>query len=146
MNAQEAKLKELKAQIKELSFGKGPRDKAKLAELREEVRKTENRINTYDGKLLRFEASKPLQNIVEREKKKVYARVQEKVQKAKEERKETAAKRHEVAKLMKLVLDTSEWVSWQRLGDTRKSSKSSKKLTSFLTSFLCVLVVIRGNF
>lgn len=111
MNEQEAKLRELKSQIKELSFAKGPRDKAKIAALQEEARKTENRINTYDGILLRFEASKPLQQIVDREKAKVYSKERNKVKKAREEQRETAAKRHEVAKLMKLVLDTSEWVS-----------------------------------
>lgn len=111
MNEQEAKLRELKAQIKELSFAKGPRDKAKIAALQEEARKTENRINTYDGILLRFEASKPLQQIVDREKAKVYSKERAKVKKAREEQRETAAKRHEVAKLMKLVMDTSEWVS-----------------------------------
>ena len=68
---QEAKLQQLNAQIRELSFAKGPRDKAKLTELRIEATKTTNRINIYDKILLRLEAAKPLQDILARERKKV---------------------------------------------------------------------------
>lgn len=72
--AEERKLRDLKEQIKELSFAKGPRDTAKLRSLREEAIKTANRLSIYDGQLLRLEASKPLQNVLLREKKKAYDR------------------------------------------------------------------------
>ena len=69
LNAEEQKLQDLNAQVKELSFAKGPRDKAKIRALRDEAVKTANRINTYDRMLLRLEASSVLQNVLEREKK-----------------------------------------------------------------------------
>ena len=72
MNAESEKLKKLKAEIKELTFGKGKKDPQKLKALREEATKTENRINTYDKKLLNLEASTVLKDILLREKKKAY--------------------------------------------------------------------------
>jgi len=66
LDAEEAKLRELRAQIKELSFAKGPRDKARLSELRTEANATANRIATLDKMLLRFEASEPLQEVIKR--------------------------------------------------------------------------------
>ena len=64
-------------QIKELSFANGKRDKAKIQSLRDEAAKTANRINTYDRELLRMEASKPIQNVLEREKKAAYKRAEQ---------------------------------------------------------------------
>lgn len=78
MDAEERKLRELNAQIKELSFAKGKRDTQKIRELRDEAIKTRNRIGIYDSQLLRLEASKPLQNVLAREKKKAYQRAEQK--------------------------------------------------------------------
>ncbi len=55
MEAEEDKLRSLKAQIKELSFAKGERDMAKLRTLRDEATKTQNRISIYDKKILNIE-------------------------------------------------------------------------------------------
>lgn len=82
LNKQEARLAELNEEIKELSFSKGPRDKAKLSALRDEKIKTQNRINVLDKSLLRMEAAKPLQRIVEVERGKVAQRERQKAQKA----------------------------------------------------------------
>lgn len=71
LNEQEAKLQELRRQIREISFGKGPRDTKKLKELQEEATKTANRINTYDKILLNLEATVPLKRVLERERQKV---------------------------------------------------------------------------
>ena len=71
-DAEEQKLRQLRAEIKELSFTPGKRDNARLAELRAEAEKTANRINIYDKQLLRLEASKPLEGILQREKQKIY--------------------------------------------------------------------------
>jgi len=65
MNAEQQKLTDLRAQIRELSFSKGPRDNAKLQALREEAVKTANRVTNYDRQLLRLEASKPLARVVD---------------------------------------------------------------------------------
>ena len=69
LNEQEAKLRDLKSQIKDLSFAPGPRDTQKIKVLREEAAKTENRINLYDKRLLRFEASEQLYNVPEQQRK-----------------------------------------------------------------------------
>ena len=55
-------------------FGKGKKDPQKLKALREEATKTENRINTYDKKLLNLEASSVLKGVLLREKQKAYKR------------------------------------------------------------------------
>ena len=74
LNAEEQKLQKLRGEIKELSFGKGPRDLTKIAQLREEAEKTANRIGIYDKRLLNLEASKPLMEVLKREKQKSYNR------------------------------------------------------------------------
>ena len=74
INAEEKKLRELNAQIKELSFAKGPKDTKKLKELRFDANQAANRVNTYDKQLLRLEASQPLQDVLAREKKRAYAK------------------------------------------------------------------------
>lgn len=74
LNEQEAKLNELNAQIREISFGKGPRDTKKLNQLKTEAAKTRNRINILDKKLLRIESTVPLQRVIETEKAKAVKR------------------------------------------------------------------------
>ena len=78
LNSEEKKLGELNEQIKELSFSKGKRDAAKIRGLRDEKIRTENRINTLDKMLLSLEASKPLREVLKREKDMVRKREQEK--------------------------------------------------------------------
>lgn len=68
INAEQAKLADLRSQIKDISFGKGTRDNAKLAKLQEEATKTANRINIYDKKLFKLESTKPLKDVLDREK------------------------------------------------------------------------------
>ncbi|MBQ5320553.1 MAG: hypothetical protein J6K88_00595 [Oscillospiraceae bacterium] len=68
IETEQKKLTELRAEIKELSFAEGPRDKGKLRKLQDEAIKTANRINIYDRQLLSLEATKPLQNVLNREK------------------------------------------------------------------------------
>ena len=68
LNEEEAKLRELREQIKELSFAKGKRDTKKIKELQFDANQAANRIATLDKILLRFEVSAPLQGILQREK------------------------------------------------------------------------------
>lgn len=65
LDAEEQKLRDLNKQIKDLSFAKGKRDTKKISALRDEATKTANRIGIYDKRLLRLEASKPLQDVLE---------------------------------------------------------------------------------
>ena len=74
IEAEEKKLTDLRAEIKELSFAKGPRDTARIRSLQDEATRTANRINTYDKQLLTLEASKPLQNILQHEKSRAMAK------------------------------------------------------------------------
>ena len=92
MDAEERKLTELNNQIKELSFAKGPRDTKKIRGLQLEARQTANRISTYDKQLLRLDASKPLQDVLAREKKAAYKRAEQKGKEALEAYREKALK------------------------------------------------------
>ena len=78
LNAEEKKLAQLKSELKELTFGKGAKDPARAKALREEIVKTENRINLHDKKLLQLESTKSLKDVLEREKSKAYKRAAEK--------------------------------------------------------------------
>ena len=98
INAEEQKLSEGRAQIKELSFAKGPRDKEKLRALRDEAIKLSHHIGIYDKQLLRLEASKPLQNVLDREKAKAYQRGREKGEAALKEYKQKAMTEQEQMK------------------------------------------------
>ena len=71
LTAEEQKLQGLRAEIKELSFAKGPRDTKQIRELQDEATKTANRINIYDRQLLNIEATTALKNVLEREKARV---------------------------------------------------------------------------
>ena len=116
IETEEKKLRELNAQIKELSFAKGPRDTQKINDLRLNADKAANRISTYDKQLFRLEASKPLRDVLEREKKKAY-------QKAEKIGKEAlAAQRERAAKTQHELLE-----KWH---DTRKKGIESREKTA----------------
>lgn len=115
INAEEQKLHELNEQIKELSFSKGPRDTQKIRDLRDEATMTANRISTYDKQLLRLEASKPLQDVLQREKKMAYDRA---IKKGKEE---MVAYKEKTAKTQRELLD--------RWKESRKKAVESRGRT-----------------
>ena len=71
-------LSKMKEDIKRLSFGKGNKDVAKIAELKEKAAKIERSINYYDRQLTNLEAMKPIQDLLQREKQKAYQRAAEK--------------------------------------------------------------------
>ena len=68
INSEEKKLRELRSEIKEISFSKGKRDTEKLKKLQFEANQSANRINVYDKQLLNLEATKPLKDVLQREK------------------------------------------------------------------------------
>ncbi|MBE6798797.1 MAG: hypothetical protein E7525_03340 [Ruminococcaceae bacterium] len=137
LNAEEKKLAALRREIHDLSFSKGERDMAKLRSLKDEAVRTANRINIYDRQLLNLEATKPLQNVLNREKtlaknrqklkdaevlksykekseakvERLKAEYQEKRKGAVEKVRETRDKRDAVTKLQQIVLNTSKWIS-----------------------------------
>lgn len=73
-DAQEQKLRQLNAEIKELSFAKGERDTERLRQLKDEAVKTRNRLDIYDKRLLRLDAAAPLQAVLKREREKAYTK------------------------------------------------------------------------
>lgn len=68
IDAEQQKLAEINAEIKELSFSKGKRDTEKLKSLRFDAVQAANRINTFDRQLLNLESTKVLKRVLEREK------------------------------------------------------------------------------
>ena len=140
-------LDELTAKLNELRSGlftKGT-DGAKRKQMQEEATKIANRISIYDKKLLTLEASKPLKKVLDREKAQAVKRQKQKdadvlkaykdeaeaklkqqaeyysksrknaIEKVKESRAKTEAK----AKLQKLVLETSKWISYPKKDDVK---------------------------
>jgi hypothetical protein len=75
-DALEKELAEIRAKKRELSFAKGPKDTKALNKLRDQEIKTINRIDIRDKKLLRLEATKPLKDIIHREREKAYKRAE----------------------------------------------------------------------
>ena len=77
INSEQAKLQELREQIKELSFAKGPRDAKAIKDLQFEASQAANRITTYDKQLLNLESTKALKDVLEREKQMAYKRAEQ---------------------------------------------------------------------
>ena len=71
------RLGEVRAEIKALSFAKGPRDTERLTALKSEATRLANNVTTADKRLLRIEASAPLKKVVDAEKQKARARERE---------------------------------------------------------------------
>ena len=146
LNEEEKKLNDLRKQIKKLSFAKGKVDTAKLRELQFEANMTANRINTFDKQLLRLEASKPLQNVLTREKKMAYDRgvqkgkealdayreryekkQQEIIERYQESRKRGVENRHKTAmrqKIRKVIRDLDKLLN---RGDKKRNVKEDMK-------------------
>ena len=92
INSEERKLHDLREQIKELSFKKGPRDTEAIRKLQFEANQAANRINTYDKQLLNLESTKALKGVLEREKAQARKRDAQKYKEAIERYREKSAK------------------------------------------------------
>ena len=116
IESEERKLSELNEQIKELSFAKGPKDTKAIRDLQFEAKQAANRISTYDKQLLRLEASKPLQDLLTREKNMAYKRAEKKGKEALE------AYREKTMKTQRELID-----KWQ---ESRKKGIDSRQRTA----------------
>ena len=116
IEAEERKLQDLNEKIKDLSFAKGPKDTKAIRDLQFEAKQTANRISTYDKQLLRLEASKPLQDVLTREKKMAYQRAEKKGKEA------LAAYRERATKTQRELMD-----KWQ---ESRKRGVESREKTA----------------
>jgi hypothetical protein len=92
INSEEQKLHNLREQIKELSFKKGPRDTQAIKSLQFEANQAANRINTYDRQLLNLESTKALRGVLEREKALARKKAEQRAKEALERQRERAAK------------------------------------------------------
>ena len=92
---EQRQLAETRAKIKEISFSKGKRDEKLLKSLKFDAVQSANRINTYDKQLLRLEASKPLADVLSREKYKVKRRMEQKSREALAEQRKVDRERME---------------------------------------------------
>ena len=92
---EQRQLAETRAKIKEISFSKGKRDEKLLKSLKFDAVQAANRINTYDKQLLRLEASKPLADVLSREKYKVKRRMEQKSREALAEQRKVDRERME---------------------------------------------------
>ena len=108
INAEQNKLAELRAKIKDISFSKGKRDMAELNRLRNEATATANRITTYDKQLLRLEATKPLRDVLIREKQSAMKRIEQENKEYMESYKEGVAKRDYVSRIEKVAYDLQD--------------------------------------
>ena len=91
IESEQARLKKIKASLKNLYFAKGPKDTAKIESLQESARMIENRINTYDRQLLNLEATEALRAVLQREKQAAYNEAKKEGQEALRKQKEKNA-------------------------------------------------------
>ena len=115
IEAEQAKLSEIRLKIRELSFAKGPRDTEQIRSLQFEEKQAANRINTYDRQLLNLQATTALKNVLEREKRMAY-------DKAKREGKQALADYREKTAATQRELITR----WQ---DSRKKAVEGRNKT-----------------
>lgn len=116
INSEEAHLHEVNEKIKELSFAKGPKDTKQLKELHADATRTANRISTFDKQLLRLEASKPLQDVIDRERRMAYKRAQQKGKQA------VTAARQKAAETQREII--------QRYQESRKKAVEGREKTA----------------
>ena len=77
IESEQAKLTEIRAELRELYFTKGRRDTDKIKSLQESATQIENRINTYDRQLLKLESTEALKGVLDREKKMAYKQAEQ---------------------------------------------------------------------
>ena len=118
---EEARLAEVNAEIKKISFGKDT-DRSKLNDLKVEKTKTQNRINLYDKQLVRLEAMKPIQDILTREKEIVRKRTEAKGKEA------LAAYRKEAIKVRNHMIGEARKETRQKISEARSRTEMRHKI------------------
>ena len=124
INAEEKKLRGLREQIKEISFSKGTRDTEKLKKLQFEAKQSANRINVYDKQLLKLEATKPLMDVLQREKDLVRKKMDQKRKEAVK-----AAKEKDMATMREIMNRHTE--SRKKAVERRDMAQIRNKIKSF---------------
>lgn len=104
LNRAQARLDKVGAELKELIFEKGAKDKAAIERLTKEKNDLLKKINKSDKRLLKIEAMEPVKAVMEQEKKKAYKKAAEKGREALHrnvEGRHKTAGRHKVLKVVK---------------------------------------------
>lgn len=77
IEAEQARLAKIRAELRELYFTKGRRDTDKIKSLQTTATQIENRINKYDRQLLNLESTEALKDVLQREKKMAYKQAEQ---------------------------------------------------------------------
>lgn len=77
VNQAQTELTKIRGEIKDLSFSKGKRDMNRLAALKQQASELEREVDKYDKRLLSLEATKPLKDLLEREKAKAFKKARD---------------------------------------------------------------------
>lgn len=77
IEAEQARLAKIRAELRELYFTKGRRDTDKIKSLQTTATQIENRINAYDRQLLKLESTEALKGVLDREKKMAYKKAEQ---------------------------------------------------------------------
>ena len=110
LNDKSTVLRMLKNQLKELMFSPGPRDNEKIEILKKKIKSTENSIQYYDKQLISLEASKPIRDVMYRERNRAKQRQNEYNKKANQTAKDERVKREYREKITKKSLEISKWL------------------------------------
>jgi hypothetical protein len=110
LNDKATVLRMLKSQLKEVMFSTGKRNTEKIAILQKKIKSTENSIQWYDKQLLSLEASRPLRDVMQRERDKAKARQKDYYKTLSAGDKETRARREYQGKIMKKSLEIGKWL------------------------------------
>ena len=105
LNEYEEKLSKLNKEIYKLTFGtEGVRDTKRIKELQDKAKEIAGNIDKNDKKLIALEASKPLRDVIERERKKASQKTREhvkEIQQNKKNRAEQTELRHKIRKAIR---------------------------------------------
>ena len=132
IESEEQRLSEIHQQL----FTKGAVEPSQRKELQFEAKQIANRINTYDRQLLRLEATKPLQNVLNREKELARKRQKQKDAEAMREYKE------KVAKTTRELLDRNR-ESRKKAIDSRRRTALREKIKKTVNELNTLL--LRGS-
>ena len=128
LNAQEARLDELNAEIRRIRFGesglKGKARTERLAELEAEAKEVAKEINKYDRKLLSMEASGPLRKVIAQERKKEAEKTKAHVKEIQKHRRDNAEQTEYRRKIRKVVRDLDKVLN---RGDKKRNVKDDMK-------------------
>ena len=91
IESEQARLTKIRAEIKKLSFAKGPKDTARIESLQETASQIESQINKYDRQLLNLESTEALKGVLNREKQMAYKKAKEEGREALRRQKERDA-------------------------------------------------------